>query len=213
MTTDRTLKPRKKPLQARARRTVEAILEGAAQVFEKHGYARTTTDRIAERAGVSVGSLYQYFPNKDAVIVALAERHQEAGLRRVRDLLTDVPVATLAALDLDVLLESFVRDLIVLHRNHPRLHRLLLVEARMPSDQLERLSRQEDELASEVASLLAAHPEVTVTSPELAAWLLIHAVEGLVHDYVVHPPPGDVGEDAFVEETVRLLRGYLRGAP
>ncbi len=212
MATDRTLKPRKRPLQARARRTVEAILEGAAQVFEKHGYARTTTDRIAERAGVSVGSLYQYFPNKDAIIVALAERHQEAGLRRVRELLSDAPVEALAAMDLDGLLGMFVRDLIVLHRHHPRLHRLLLVEARMPSDQLDRLSRQEDQLASDVATLLRGHPGISAASPELAAWMLIHAAEGMIHDFVVHPPPGDVDEDAFVREMVRLLGGYLRSA-
>jgi AcrR family transcriptional regulator len=209
MTRDQALMPRKRPLQARARRTVEAILEGAAQVFEKHGYAHTTTDRIAERAGVSVGSLYQYFPNKDAVIVALAERHQEAGLSRVREMLSETAAGAIEALDLDVLLGSFVRDLIELHRNHPRLHRLLVVEARMPSDQLERLSRQEDELATEVAVLLRAHPDITVRDPGLSAWLLIHAAEGLIHDFVVHPPPGPVGEECFVEEMVRLLRGYL----
>ena len=209
MVRDQALQPRKRPLQARARRTVEAILEGAAQVFERHGYAHTTTDRIAERAGVSVGSLYQYFPNKDAVIVALAERHQEAGLRRVREMLSETEGTPLAALDLDVLLGSFVRDLIELHRNHPRLHRLLVVEARMPADQLDRLSRQEDELAAEVAVLLQAHPDITVRDPGLSAWLLIHAAEGLIHDYVVHPPPGEVAEEAFVEEMVRMLRGYL----
>ena len=209
MAVDHTLKPRKRPLQARARRTVEAILEGAAQVFEKYGYARTTTDRIAERAGVSIGSLYQYFPNKDAVVVALAERHQEVVLQRVRDRLHGIEGEALAAMDLDVLLETFVGDLLELHRDHPRLYRLLLVEARMPSDQLERLSNHEDELATEISVLLQTHRGIDTPSPQLSAWLLIHATEGLIHDYVVHPPPGDVGEETFVGEVVRLLKGYL----
>jgi len=209
MAVDHTLKPRKKPLQARARRTVEAILEGAAQVFETYGYARTTTDRIAERAGVSIGSLYQYFPNKDAVVVALAERHQEVVLQRVRDRLFGVEGLALAAMDLDVLLETFVGDLLELHRDHPQLYKLLLVEARMPSDQLERLSGQEDDLAAEIAVLLQTHPGIDAPSPQLSAWLLIHATEGLIHDYVVHPPPGDVDEETFVGEVVGLLKGYL----
>src|SRR5947207_4379776 len=67
--------PRRRPRQERSRDTVEAIVEAAAQVFERHGYAAGTTNRIAERAGVSIGSLYQYFPNKDAIVAELARRH------------------------------------------------------------------------------------------------------------------------------------------
>src|SRR5215471_21205054 len=70
-----TLDPRRAPSQSRSRDTVEAIVEAAAQVFERHGYAAGTTNRIAERAGVSIGSLYQYFPNKDAIVMELARRH------------------------------------------------------------------------------------------------------------------------------------------
>jgi AcrR family transcriptional regulator len=54
---------------------VQAVLQAAAQVFERHGYAAGTTNRIAERAGVSIGTLYQYFPNKDAILVALVHQH------------------------------------------------------------------------------------------------------------------------------------------
>lgn len=68
--------PRKQPKQARSRATVDRILEGAARVLAEEGYA-ATTDRIAAAAHVSVGSLYQYFPHKDAMILALATRHLE----------------------------------------------------------------------------------------------------------------------------------------
>src|SRR5271154_4777544 len=73
------LTPRKLPRQQRSEATVESILEAAAQVFERHGYAAGTTNRIAERAGVSIGTLYQYFPNKDAILIALARRHLAEG--------------------------------------------------------------------------------------------------------------------------------------
>jgi len=69
------LAPRRKPTQTRSRETVSAVLAAAAELFATAGPARTTTNRIAARAGVSVGSLYQYFPNKEAILAALGERH------------------------------------------------------------------------------------------------------------------------------------------
>lgn len=74
----RRLKPRKTPSQSRSALTVDAILEGAAHILERHGLAGYTTNAIAERSGVSIGSLYQYFPTKDAITVALIERESAA---------------------------------------------------------------------------------------------------------------------------------------
>lgn len=64
------------PRQARARASVEAILEAAAQILEAHGEAAFNTNAVAERAGVSIGAVYRYFPDKRAILVALAEREQ-----------------------------------------------------------------------------------------------------------------------------------------
>lgn len=72
----RRLNPRKAPSQPRSAHTVEAILEGAAHILEQHGLDGYTTNAIAARAGVSIGSLYQYFPTKEAVTVALIERER-----------------------------------------------------------------------------------------------------------------------------------------
>ncbi len=72
-----TLKPRKSARQARSVATVEVIVEAAARILETAGRAGFTTNAIAERAGVSVGSLYQYFPNKDAITRALIRRELE----------------------------------------------------------------------------------------------------------------------------------------
>ena len=70
-----SLEPRKTPVQARATVSVEAILEATLQVLLDVGQARLTTTRVAERAGVSVGTLYQYFPNKNALLNTVLERH------------------------------------------------------------------------------------------------------------------------------------------
>ena len=72
------LKPRKTPLQARSEVTVTAIFEATIQVLLADGSARLTTTRIAERAGVSVGTLYQYFPHKQALLYAVVQQHMEA---------------------------------------------------------------------------------------------------------------------------------------
>ena len=71
------LKPRKKPVQARSTLTMEAIFEATIQVLGMVGLERTNTARVAKRAGVSVGTLYQYYPNKHALIAAVLERHLE----------------------------------------------------------------------------------------------------------------------------------------
>src|SRR4029077_10780716 len=69
--------PRKTPVQTRAEATVEAIFEATIQVLLRHGGDRLTTTRVAERAGVSVGTLYQYYPNKESLLFAVVEGHME----------------------------------------------------------------------------------------------------------------------------------------
>ena len=90
---------RRQPRQARSRDTVEVLLEAAARVFRRDGW-RATTNRIAAEAGVSVGSLYEYFPNKQALLAALAERHLEIAEREIAAALrgTQPPPVLLAAL-------------------------------------------------------------------------------------------------------------------
>lgn len=207
MPTRSALKPRKLPTQARSKATVEAILGGAAQVFKKVGYAAATTDRIAGRAGVSVGSVYQYFPNKDAILVALTERHIDAGFRLVRELLSkslvDLP-------SLEILLRKFVLAMIALHEHEPELHRVLFEEAPLPASLRRQLRKRENEFASEVAVLLEAHPEVRVLDTKLAAYLLVQAVDALVHNSILHPPT-DISPQVLTDEAVNMLSAYLKG--
>lgn len=100
----RRLKPRKAPTQPRSTHTVDAILEGAAHILEQHGLAGYTTNAIAARAGVSIGSLYQYFPTKDAVTVALIERELTELVREATAALArgDRHAALLALIDVAV---------------------------------------------------------------------------------------------------------------
>src|SRR5215469_14299219 len=84
--TIRRLSPKKTPRQDRSRATVEAVLEATADILIRHGSAKLTTNRIAERAGVNIASLYQYFPGKEAIVAELRRRHgtgQRTALRQV----------------------------------------------------------------------------------------------------------------------------------
>jgi AcrR family transcriptional regulator len=203
------LAPRKTPRQERARHTVAAILTGAAQVFERRGYAAGTTDRIAERAGVSVGSLYQYFPNKDSILVTLAERHMDGGVAVIRRLLEEVRAeAESGPVDLESVLRRFVETMVRLHRYEPNLNRVLFEETPLPAGVRRRLEQLERGLADEVKGLLDRVPSVDVPDTALAAYLLVQAVDNLVHGFILHPPP-EIEPDRFVDDLVRMLSRYL----
>lgn len=205
MTSRSPLRPRKMPTQSRSRATVEAILVASAQVFRRHGYAAATTDRIAERAGVSVGSVYQYFPNKDAILVVLAERHIDAGFSLVGELLIE---SVREAPPLAEVLQRFVRAMIALHEHEPELHRILFEEAPLPPPLRRQLRKRENEFAAAVSSLLEAHPEVVVDDPRVTGYVVVHMVDAVVHNFILHPPQ-DIDADELTEELVGMLLHHL----
>lgn len=105
------LKPRKAPAQARSRATWEAIVEAAARIVAERGLAGFNTNAVAERAGVSIGSLYQYFPNKDALMVALIARQQERQAARLES-----AAEALGEQSLEAIVRALVRAAMQHHR-------------------------------------------------------------------------------------------------
>src|ERR1700723_2508993 len=87
--------PRKKPRQERSHATVEVILSATARVLCSTGYDRASTNRIALAAGVSIGSLYQYFPSKEALVASLVERHTDQMMSVLKGKLAEVAMAPL----------------------------------------------------------------------------------------------------------------------
>lgn len=187
------------------------ILEAAAQVFEARGYAGGTTNHVAARAGVSIGTLYQYFEDKDALLYALMEAHLAESVALLAERLGDALVAAASGtLDLEDTLRHLVEAVIALHEATPRLHRVLFEEVPWPSEMWDRLKGMERELAGQVEMLLRTMPEVTVEHADRAAWMVVQLVETLTHRYVLDPPPWLQRED-FATELVVMLRGYLAG--
>jgi AcrR family transcriptional regulator len=199
------LNPRKLPKQPRSEATVEAILEAAAQVFERHGYAPGTTNRIAERAGISIGSLYQYFPNKDAILVELVRRHLAEGTLALWPHIERLQSGEA----LERVLPDVVTAMVALHDHSPQLHRVLFEETPLPPLLRSELQSTERALVDVLASSLRSAEEVECRDPQLTARILLGAIEGLTHRLVLYPPE-HATTGAVAAEITRLTRAYLR---
>ncbi len=200
----RQLQPRKQPRQRRSEHTRRRILDAAAHVFAEHGYAAGTTNRIAERAEMSIGSVYQYFPNKDAILVELMTAHTRAGIDATqRHLAAGLPDSLQDSLRL------FVRATIDNHRDAPQLHRVLFEEAPRPPELLTMLHASEANIVTLTEALLAEHPEVHLADTRTAARLVVAAIESLTHRLIASPTPID--PVAFENELVAMLTRYLTG--
>lgn len=195
--------PRKTPRQTRSKHLVEAILEAAARVFDQHGFERGTTNRIAELAGVSVGSLYQYFPNKKALVTALHARHMQEVGQLIGQELRDGAAQPLAAS-----IDRLVFSLLQIHHQNARLQRVLHMEMPFyrPDPVGEPLASTP---AQELMAVLQAH-RAELATPDLdqAAAMVLHMGEALVHAAVLNPPPG-LGLPALAEGISQALQGYL----
>lgn len=200
------LEPRKKPVQRRSKVTVEQILTAAAQVFEAYGYAAGTTNRIAERASVSVGTLYQYFPSKEAVAVALLEGHIKETTRKLHEWVGHM-VSKRHGLRAALL--DYVRGIMAVHEDKPRLQHMLLEETPLPDRLHEVLLGAEREAIEAMAGLLQLCPEVGRDDLGRSGYFVIHTVESLTHRFAAHRDEQLVEQNDFVEELVTMLEAYL----
>ncbi len=194
---------RKIPAQERAKATVDVLLEATARILVKEGYDHASTTRIAEAAGVSVGSLYQYFPSKEALVAALIDRHMAAMTTMIEEKAAELAMAPLA-----VAVREAIRVMIAAHRIDPRLHRVL-VEQVPRLGRLQRIEQVESRSRTLVRAYLEAHKdEVRPRDLDMAAFLTAHVVEAITHGAVLHEP-ALLDSEALVEETTTLIVRYL----
>lgn len=200
------LKPRKTPVQSRSGATVEAIHEAAIQVLLSDGLARLTTTRVAERAGVSVGTLYQYFPNKEALLFAILLRHfQEVAeaLERIDVSDTQRPLADLAA----SIADAYVSVKIARPDATMALYRVAgaIDQFRLSTDVYKRLE-------TAVVRVLANASDASFADAERASFTLLSALAGLSRGSFAKMVSGPEVLDRFREEARLLSRAYLRAA-
>lgn len=197
------LHPRKRPTQARSHATVDAIVGAAARVLVRGGYEGFTTNAVAARAGVSVGSLYQYFPNKEALLAELTARHVAALEQSF-----EAVVARIAEAPLAELVAALIEANVAVHLVEPELHRVLSAEipALGPLDARAAYARRVSERVR--ALLERRRAETTVEDLDLATYVIVRAVEAAVHEAVVERPR-DLASGAVAREVTRLILGYL----
>ena len=195
------LKPRKTPSQDRSKATVDAILEAAAYILVKHGWEKFTTNRVAERAGVNVASLYQYFPNKESIAIELQRRHiakgQEAFPDRIEHLRSQPDVRAV----LKVLIDGAVAE----HRVQPKLHKVFAEELPRSSRRLH--GRGDERLLAQLAHILEPYA-IQVPDMGIALFLLRTVTHAAIHEAASERP--DLLENpVFADELVTLLERYL----
>jgi len=200
-------KPRKNALQARSRATVDALLEATARILVREGFEKTSTNRIAEVAGVSVGSLYQYFPSKEALVAAVIERHNEEIMGIVRAALLEV-----ADLPIDKAVRKLVTVAIEAHRVNPKLHRVL-AEQIPRTGQLAEVEAFNREVHTLVRTYLESRrKEMRKVDLDVATFICVSAIEAVAHNTVLNGAEmlSEKVVKVLVDETTRLVVGYLR---
>lgn len=186
---DSELAPRRRPVQQRSQETVKVILKASAYILERDGWAGFTTNRVAERAGVNIGSVYQYFPNKEAILEGLRRAHVEESRAAV--------LVALAAQDEPVV--ALVRAVIGAHRVAPRLHRIFTEElSRHATASVE--CTEDPAVRALVRPLFAHHEE-----PDLAMFVGVAAVHAVIHDAACHRPEM-LEHPAFEAHTIAMAR-------
>lgn len=199
--------PRKQAMQERSRATVDALIEATARILVRDGFDRASTNRIAHEAGVSIGSLYQYYPSKEALVAAVIERHTQELMQVVRGALAEV-----AALPIEKAVRRLVSVAIDAHRIDPRLHRVL-------AEQIPRTGRlaKVETFNREIYALLRSYlegrrNELRAVDLELATFVCVTTIEALTHTAVLHRPEilSDEAVGTLVDEATRLVVRYLR---
>jgi AcrR family transcriptional regulator len=202
-------KPRKNASQDRSRATVEVLVEATARILVKEGFDRASTNRIAATAGVSIGSLYQYFPGKEALVAAVIDRHNDELMEIV-----SAAVAQVASLPLETAIRRIIAVAIEAHRVDPRLHRV--VAEQIPrSGRLENVEAFNRRYFAFFRGYLEAHAdEIRRVDLDLAAFVCVTSIEAVTHSAVLHHSAmlSDERVAALIEEATRLIVGYLSAA-
>lgn len=200
--------PRKHACQARSRATVDALIEATARILVREGYDHASTNRIAELAGVSIGSLYQYFPGKDALVAAVIDRHRAE--------LADIARRAFAKASTQPLkqaIRTMVAAAIEAHRIDPKLHRVLAEQIPRTGrlEKVETFSREN--FATFRSYLERRSDELRIRDFDLASFMCVTTIEALTHSAVLHNAEmlhDDAATQRLIDEATRLVVRYLQ---
>jgi AcrR family transcriptional regulator len=179
------------------------VLDGVVRILKREGVKAVTTNRVAEVAGVSIGSVYQYFPDKHAIFIALHQRHIDQ-----IDRLVETKLVENAESPLDVLIRAMVGAMVDAHVTDPELYEVLFTEVPHRAEGTKDFSVRLHG-AFRLAITARAHELKTRRNLDKVVFVVTHMVEALSHGAALRRPPGLSLADAK-EEAVRAVLAYLR---
>ena len=198
----RKTEPRKRPQQARSRVLYDALVEATQRLLAAEGVDAVTTARVAELAGVSIGSLYQYFPSREALIAAVIDRKLEA------DLVELAPLAVaLLSVDLDQAIAGIVEITIRYYRDETPLYRAMV--AAMPDvDRVAHVRRALAGFDQATVAILRPHAARLVPDFEARAWVLREALIACVRAAATDHPE-TLADGSLARSLEAICRGLL----
>jgi AcrR family transcriptional regulator len=195
--------PRLTPTRAQGLDTWAVIVAGAERCLVRDGMAGLTTRNVAAAAGVGVGTVYRYFPNVEAIAIAVIDRLVGADVAAVMPVLEAAP-----ELPIDVWTRELVMALMDTHRREHTLRAVMFSNRTLIS---ERWRQAEQATVDAVTAVLRAHPDTfALPALELKALMLVYAIEAAVDAAVLRPPADD---EVAVAVLVAMIRAGLAGAP
>ncbi|ADV81401.1 TetR/AcrR family transcriptional regulator [Terriglobus saanensis] len=200
------LEPRKSPVQARSTASVEAILEATIQVLVTVGKERLTTTRVALRAGVSVGTLYQYFPNKSALLQAVIQRHLDEVTEAVEHVCQEQETATLQQMG-TALINAFLEAKM---RNDPKTS-VAMYSVSSDVDGARIVRKMGVRTNKAIVGMLKTSCEPLTRDPQIVATMLQSAMAGISRSLLESASPEKQFE-AFRQELIFFVCTYMEAA-
>jgi AcrR family transcriptional regulator len=197
---------RKEPTQERAQKTIAAIFEATAQIVESEGEAALTTNKVAHKAGFSIGTLYQYFPSKEAIVLAMSERERRRVMDELQAMMTR---AVQERRDAQDVVREVVRTLIESFASGPRLRRAM-VRMVWRMDHYENIVQALREAAERNALVMAQLGDPRLRPPNpVMMFVATRAVMGVIRNASLERSPL-LGTREFEDELVRMVWGLLK---
>lgn len=196
-----TKRPMRRAQQQRSRASVDAIVQAAARILSESGWSALNTNAIATRAGVSIGSLYEYFPNKQAILTVIIDEHLAAGEAKLAEGMRAIS----GIKSRDEIVEAVVSGFVQLHQEDARLHQVLSTEVPLSFVQRRRVADLRSQIVGGVALALTGYG----CDGEIKATLLVDTADALTHKWFIDKGGLPASADVMTEEISRMLKGYL----
>ncbi len=189
------LKPRKSPVQARSTATIEVLHEATIQVLLKEGIVKCNTTRIAERAGVSVGSIYQYYPNRDSLLAAVLQRHLDSVAEKIEELCLRYEKTSIRTL-----ISALVDEIILAKLSNPEESKALYAISGERGG-LDLSKRMNDRMLAAISNLLESASDIEFDDSRIVAEFVLGAIMGLIRRVL---------ENQVTDKVEQVLESHLK---